>query len=172
MADVICLSCHTPNAPTEALCIVCGYELTHESTSSPEVAEEPTRTCPACGAPIPDPANRVCVDCLEPLSPIEVKLRLHFGANPVDVPATGLLLGRDPTSPAAPLLAAHDNISRKHATVGVTDGQAWVRDENSTNGTYVDDHRVSTTDKTPLQNGSTLRMGSNVTAKVELQCPA
>lgn len=171
MADVICQSCHNPNPPGEALCIVCGYELTHEPARppEPEVVEQ-TRKCPACGAVVPEPTNLVCVDCLEPLTPVQVKLRLHFGDHPVDVPPTGLLLGRDPDSPTASLLADHDNISRKHATVGVTNGQAWVTDENSTNGTFVDDKRVSTGDKTPLRNGSTLRMGSNVIAKVELEC--
>ncbi|HVQ18056.1 MAG TPA: FHA domain-containing protein, partial [Actinomycetes bacterium] len=92
----------------------------------------------------------------------------------IEIPrASTVLLGRDPDhSPVAELFAPHDNISRRHASVGVEkDGRAWVQDENSMNGTFVNNKKAPPTHKTPLLHGDQLRMGSNVTAQVELTTP-
>lgn len=170
MAGVICQVCETQNADGVALCTTCGYLLAEESRPAPPPPAA-TRTCPACDAPVPNPTNLVCVECLEPLTPTEVSLRLKFGDKPVEVPSSGLLLGRDPDqSPVADLFEDHDNISRKHATVGVEgNGKAWVRDEHSTNGTFVNNMKVAKGAKAALSNGDQLRMGSNMSAQVELQ---
>lgn len=142
-------------------------------------------TCPACGAVIPDPGNLVCVDCLEPLArrrppapPVHTRredgpgsLRLVFGGQPVEVPRPGtLLLGRDPgQSTAAATFAARDNVSRRHASVGVeSDGSAWVRDEHSANGTFVNDTPVPAGRTRALAHGDRLRLASDVVARVEL----
>jgi len=82
-----------------------------------------------CGQPLPQPAAGV-------ISP--VVLRLSFPAGNVEIPAgTSLVLGRDPEeSLVAAAFADYDNVSRRHATVTVSDsGNATIRDERSTNGT-------------------------------------
>lgn len=178
MAGVICEVCGTENTDGEALCRDCGVLLAESGGREEEVRppfEETVAaaTCPACGAPVPDPANLVCVDCLEPLTPQEPApsaLRLLFAGRPVEVPQAGsVLLGRDPDhSPVADLFTAHDNVSRRHASVGVdADGRAWVRDEHSTNGTFVNDKPVPGGQKATLAPGDRLRMASDVVAQVQ-----
>lgn len=87
------------------------------------------------------------------------------------MPATEtVLLGRDEGySPFSGLFAKRDNVSRRHASVGVcADGAAWVRDEFSTNGTYVNDVRVTPGATAPLVDGDVLRIASDVSARVKL----
>ena len=50
-------------------------------------------------------------------------------------------------------------ISRRHMKVLFEGGNLFVEDLGSRNGTWVNRHRV--TDKTPLNNGDTLRMGDS-----------
>jgi pSer/pThr/pTyr-binding forkhead associated (FHA) protein len=98
-------------------------------------------------------------------------LRLAFDTGNVEVPAgTSLLLGRDPAeSLVAAAFQRFDNVSRRHATVTVDDaGRATIRDENSTNGTFVNDDRVLPGTDVRLANGDTVRLGADVTADVLL----
>jgi hypothetical protein len=182
VAGVICAVCGTDNTDDEALCKTCGMLLeeaekpqaTATATPDPEPAA-PAARCPACGADVPDAANLVCVDCLEPLAARPVPreagaVRLVFAGQAVDVPRPGtVLLGRDPgLSPAARVFARHDNVSRRHASVGVEpDGRIWVRDEHSTNGTFVNDTPVPGGRTATLAHGDRLRIASDVVAVVE-----
>ncbi|MFF7159444.1 FHA domain-containing protein [Streptomyces sp. NPDC008139] len=99
-------------------------------------------------------------------------LRLRFPSGeivPVE-PANSIRLGRDPKyCPAVPFLAAHDNLSRIHATVGVEpDGSAWISDESSTNGTFVHGYRLAPGERAPVRPGDTLRLAADVTVRVLL----
>ena len=92
--------------------------------------------CSTCGTPLPTGRRRR-------ISP--VVMRITFPTGNVDIPAgTSVMLGRDPAeSLVAAAFARFDNVSRRHATVQVDDaGHATIRDEGSTNGTYVNDDRV------------------------------
>jgi FHA domain len=60
------------------------------------------------------------------------------------------------------LLLEGGEVSRAHCRVDVTDDDVTVTDLNSTNGTYVDDQRV--TDTTKLLHGALLRVGGYVMA--------
>jgi sigma-B regulation protein RsbU (phosphoserine phosphatase) len=60
------------------------------------------------------------------------------------------------------LVLAAPEISRAHCSLVVRDGVATVSDLGSTNGTFVDDRRV--TAPTPLQDGARLRLGPFVLA--------
>jgi SARP family transcriptional regulator, regulator of embCAB operon len=50
-----------------------------------------------------------------------------------------------------------DEVSRYHAIVRVNDGGADITDLGSTNGTFVDGHRL--TGRVPLVDGSVIRVG-------------
>src|ERR1700677_2470920 len=92
-------------------------------------------------------------------------LRLAFPAGNVEVPAaTSLLLGRDPAeSLVAAAFAEFDNVSRRHATVTVDDsGHATIRDEGSTNGTFVNDDRVLPAADVRLVDGDRIRLAADV----------
>ena len=89
----------------------------------------------------------------------------------MDIPAgTSVLLGRDPAeSLVAAAFARFDNVSRRHATVQVDDaGHATIRDEGSTNGTYVNDDRVLPGAEVRLVDGDRVRLAADVTGNVSL----
>jgi hypothetical protein len=132
--------------------------------------------CPHCGASIEEPTAVFCPACREPLPPragiiSPIVLRLVFPTGNVEVPAgTSLVLGRDPEeSLVAAAFASYDNVSRRHATVTVSDtGQATIRDEHSTNGTFVNGDRVLPGTEVRLVDGDSVRLGADVTAEVSL----
>lgn len=184
MAGLTCIYCRAENEPGEQLCRACFRKLPPEpailppadgpvepaGTSVPPAAPaEAPDTCPHCGEDVPDPRNRVCVECHRPLSPDE-PLRLSFADGEVTVAvAQTVPLGRDPaSSPVAAVFADRGNISRLHATVGVDSDGAWVRDERSLNGTYVNDVPVAPGTRIGLSDGDTLRLAADVTATVRL----
>ena len=186
MAILTCPNCAVRVQPEDLICFRCGANLPR-----PEPAEEdlPTPTvsqkyitgdqpaCPNCGARIPDPGDLWCLECRAPLpgtgqrriSP--VVLRIAFPTGNVEVPAgTSLLLGRDPAqSLVAAAFARFDNVSRRHATVTVDDsGRAAIRDEGSTNGTFINDDRALPGTEVRLVDGDRVRLGADVTGEVYL----
>ena len=154
-------------------------------------------TCPACAAHV-KPDDLICFTCganlprkgpdEDPPAPATVMqeylrredttgsissavLRLAFPTGNVEVPAgTSLLLGRDPAeSLVAAAFSQFENVSRRHATVSVDDaGHATIRDEHSTNGTFVNGDRVLPGTTVRLADGDTVRLGADVTGEVLL----
>jgi hypothetical protein len=190
MPTLTCPVCAAVVQPTDLICFTCGANLPRTAMSEEDQLTPPTvmqahltrdgaypeRRCPSCGTGVADPANLVCSHCRQPLPPGQgqispVVLRLTFPTGNVDVPAgTSLLLGRDPQeSLVAAAFARFENVSRRHATVSVDDaGQASVRDEHSTNGTWVNGDRVLPGVDVRLADGDNLRLAADVTAEVSL----
>ncbi|WP_030687162.1 FHA domain-containing protein [Streptomyces globisporus] len=163
-----------------------------EGDPAEEEQEEEPLLCPHCGAPVPVPTNQVCVACQRLLVGVRPSrtaavdaratrrdlptavLRIRFGAVERTVtPGGTLLLGRAPAARTTRgLLARHDNVSRRHATVGLEpDGTAWVRDEHSTNGTFVNGSPVGAGVRAPLRDGDVLRLAADCTLVITLDGP-
>lgn len=53
-----------------------------------------------------------------------------------------------------------DRVSRKHCEFFATDGEVFVRDLGSTNGTFLDDEQVETSRKRRVSSGAVIRVGS------------
>lgn len=171
-----CRNCSHVNEAGRVICDRCDQELSpavpRASTPMAEsVDRQVSASCPACGAPVPDPGNLQCVNCLEPLGMVHgaalVEVRIAGGALTVEE-GSALVLGRDPAeSPCAALFDAHDNVSRRHATIGMhADGVGWVRDEHATNGTFVNGTRLVAGDEVRLCDDDELRLASNVVGRV------
>jgi len=154
-----------------------------------------TRTCPDCATEV-GPDDLICFTCganlpmvrsaAEPPVPITVAqealssgnssrgissavLRISFPAGNVEVPAgTSVLLGRDPAeSLVAAAFEQCENVSRRHAVVTVDDaGHATIRDENSTNGTFVNNDRLLPGTDVRLVDGDTIRLAADVSGMV------
>jgi pSer/pThr/pTyr-binding forkhead associated (FHA) protein len=139
-----------------------------------------TPFCPHCGAEIPDIGNPVCVQCLRPLNdagagggggPQQINVVVTFSSGDLQVtPGQELVLGRDPVhSPVASAFSRFDNVSRRHATLGIDNsGQPWVRDERSTNGTFVNDRRLQPGEQTSLRDGDSLRLAADARGQVRV----
>ena len=166
MATLTCPGCGAAVSHDDLICFTCGTNLprrgsVEEETAPPTVMQEYLRPA-AAAAPGKAPATG-------PISP--VVLRLAFPAGNVDVPAgTSLVLGRDPAeSLVAAAFAAYENVSRRHATITVSDtGQATIRDEYSTNGTFVNDDRVLPGTDVRITDGDRVRLAADVAADVSL----
>ena len=63
-------------------------------------------------------------------------------------------IGRDTN---ADIFLNDRTVSREHAEISVDGSNAFLRDLNSLNGTYVDGHLV---ESTPLKNGSVIQIGT------------
>lgn len=145
------------------------------------------RRCPRCRASVADARSLVCPQCLACLASGSVeppaaaptgrgaggttRLTLVFRTGTVEaVPGQSVLLGRDAElSPAAGTLSAYDNVSRRHATIGLGgDGGAWIRDENSTNGTFLDGRRLPPGDTADLADGVTVHLAADASARVRI----
>ncbi|GAA2075472.1 FHA domain-containing protein [Actinomadura alba] len=138
----------------------------------PERLQETTAfMCPHCEAPLSNPGAVQCETCLRPLRQQAPVLRLVFATGELRV-ALGqhLVLGRDAgQSPVAATFTRYDNVSRRHSTVWLDPaGAAWVRDERSTNGTFVNDQRLPPGAEAPLRDGDALRLAADATGTVHL----
>jgi pSer/pThr/pTyr-binding forkhead associated (FHA) protein len=125
--------------------------------------------CPVCHTANP-PGDRWCQDCgflLTSQAPEALELpaasgprlvldgrefELHAGANTIGRVGADVLLP-DPT------------VSRHHATLTIDEEGAWIEDVGSTNGTSVNGAPVPAGDRSRIQNGDTLKLGT-VTVKL------
>ncbi|HTX27946.1 MAG TPA: FHA domain-containing protein [Streptosporangiaceae bacterium] len=186
MDGLSCPDCGVKVQPEDLICFRCGANLPYSSAAdedvlTPTVSQHFIRateavTCPRCGTAAPDAADVICSVCGERLPQgnrriSTVVMRITFPTGNVDIPAgTSVLLGRDPAeSLVAAAFARYDNVSRRHATVQVDDwGHASIRDEDSTNGTYVNDDRVLPGAEVRLVDGDRVRLAADVTGDVSL----
>ncbi len=158
MTTLTCPHCAAEVKADDLICFTCGSNL-------PRAAREDDT--PAASTVMQEflrPEQRS-----GPISP--AVLRLSFPAGNVDVPAgTSMMLGRDPAeSLVAAAFAQYENVSRRHATVAVDDaGHASIRDENSTNGTFVNGDRVLPGISVRLADGDMVRLAADVSAEVVL----
>lgn len=158
MVSLTCPVCAAEVKPEDLICFTCGANLPRR---------RPDEDPPA--------AATVMQEYLRPQqasgSISSAVLRLAFPTGNVDIPAgTSLLLGRDPAeSLVAAAFSGFENVSRRHATVTVDDaGHATIRDEHSTNGTFVNGDRVLPGTTVRLADGDALRLGGDATAEVLL----
>ena len=168
--------------------------------AQPSLGRAGADRCPHCGAEVPDPRNLVCIECMRELEPSTPpvsatpapapshpdgvdpyattyersgpRLQLSFGFGVVELEVgQEMMLGRDAPDQRLAPLHDMDNVSRRHATIGLSARGAWVRDERSTNGTYVNDSRIAVGEMVDLAEGAELRLASNVRADVRLYRP-
>jgi pSer/pThr/pTyr-binding forkhead associated (FHA) protein len=85
------------------------------------------------------------------IEPAERAGELDLSKGPVDI-------GRHPRCAVA--LPNDAFLSQRHCRVGRDDGGVWLRDLESTNGTFVDGRRITNTE--PLNQGARITAGSVV----------
>jgi len=123
--------------------------------------------CPVCHTPNP-PSETYCIDCGFLLSSAPVAV-----ADMPEVPSMGKLVTPDGTREFplnagpntvgrenADVLLAHNTVSRRHATITVADGRAYVEDAGSTNGTIVAGVKIAPGEKADLTDGCEVIFGS------------
>jgi hypothetical protein len=69
-------------------------------------------------------------------------------------------LGRDPALSALAGRLTDDTVSRRHATIGLgANGDAWIRDEFATNGTFVNGAALESGAERHLKDDDLIRLG-------------
>jgi pSer/pThr/pTyr-binding forkhead associated (FHA) protein len=161
MATLTCPACAADVKPDDLICFTCGANLPR--TRMPD-EDKP--------APATIMQEYLRQEDKKHTGPIALTvLRIAFPTGNVEVPAgTSLLLGRDPQeSLVAAAFSGFENVSRRHATVIVDDaGHASIRDEESTNGTFVNGDRVVPGTAVRLADGDLVRLAADVTGEVLL----
>lgn len=84
-----------------------------------------------------------------------------------NVKPEGEFIGRDST--AAQIVISDPRISKKHVWLGVRDGRVVVVDQESRNGTFVNDPKSKRITETYLQPGDTVILGESDVARFEYQ---
>jgi len=72
----------------------------------------------------------------------------------LQIPENGLLIGRDP---ACDLILSDDFVSAKHCKIFFENGELFIEDQGSTNGTFVDGSELDK--KSALKQGQEVQIG-------------
>ncbi|HET9897345.1 MAG TPA: FHA domain-containing protein [Streptosporangiaceae bacterium] len=160
MATLTCPACAAQVGLTDLICFTCGANLPKVGLG--QDADDSIPVTVAQKTIPPDLGRRSISTAV---------LQISFPAGNVEVPAgTAILLGRDPAeSLVAAAFDGCENVSRRHAMIMVDDsGHATIRDEGSTNGTFVNGDRLLPGVDVRLVDGDTVRLAADVTGKVAL----
>ncbi|HBE83372.1 MAG TPA: hypothetical protein DDW24_11395, partial [Blastocatellia bacterium] len=91
-----------------------------------------------------------------------LQIKSNYDSRTVDV-RDEISIGR---ADAADIVLDDSGLSRVNTTFFIDEGELWVADENSTNGTFVNGERVSGKPRL-LRDGDSLTIGSSTTIRVE-----
>lgn len=117
-------------------------------------AEEDAQKAQVAVAQALKPAPFSCL--LEGQAPEGRRYALKIPASALGV-SEGVVIGRNPEH--AEVVVDHKGISRQHAKLSVIDDTLHIEDLNSTNGSFVNDVRLVPTQRLPLREGFTVRLG-------------
>jgi S1-C subfamily serine protease len=100
---------------------------------------------------------------------------IHFGSikftsgtlagKEFDVTSEGAAIGRD--SNLSQIVISDPRISKRHVWIGVRDGQVTIIDQESRNGTFVNDTKSPRVTETTLNSGDTVILGESDVARFE-----
>jgi pSer/pThr/pTyr-binding forkhead associated (FHA) protein len=96
---------------------------------------------------------------------MEVKLIVNSGKNKgkeIPLPGQQFLIGRGESCHLRP---ASERISRKHCAIIVSEGRVSIRDLKSTNGTIVNNERIS--EEKELKNGDKINVGGVIEFEIQ-----
>lgn len=129
------------------------------------LASFPARYCRVCGIPSRQNA-RFCRLCGARMHTDPAAALVALGANhssPVRLDGQPLVIGRASSSHTVDMdLNALDPdafVSRRHAQITYAEGRYWVSDLGSSNGTFLNGHRLEPNRPVALSHGDRLRLG-------------
>ncbi|MEZ5305753.1 MAG: FHA domain-containing protein [Pyrinomonadaceae bacterium] len=120
----------------------------HVSTGSSGVLSAPSIPTPSAPLRFEQPQT--------PKGTAKLILETKGGPRVFEVGESGLKLGREPSCDVV-IEASAVMVSRHHADVRLDNGSCIVQDNQSFNGTIVNEHRI--TGPTPLSNGDVIKLG-------------
>ena len=175
MDELKCESCGTVNPKTRELCVKCHQPLqfrtvarTAPAAYTTQLGDPPAVACVNCGSAANALDAEACGRCNTPLGgartaglvfpwgEVPVGDRLKVGASRTFAPLLGEAL--DP----------YDTVSGVHAEVYVEDGELFVRDLGSKNGTFLNDRRLAPNSAARLGEGDRINFSLSLAVHVRL----
>lgn len=149
-AGRMCPRCKSLLSPGDSLCPLCGTAITPDgeiSVATARVTEGAVVS--ACSTPryIPAPAQ-------EALSDSPKAVLLIRGAERIPLTQFPCRIGKQ--SECVNLVLNNPVVSRKHADILCEQGAYYVVDLGSTNGTFVDGHRIRPGERVMIEDGSAI----------------
>jgi len=163
--QLICPNCGANNPPENAFCEDCGFDL----SSPPPTARQDQIECPNCHRMNP-PEELYCVGC---------GVNLKSAQPPPTPPIMGTLTGSDGSeititksetlgraelsrfvSPEKTTL-----ISRQHFTISLEGNRFYIEDENSTNGTMLNNIDIKDMGRQELKDGDEIKVADEFILK-------
>ena len=127
------------------------YDLVPECENAPEVAEETTYSDPE-----PEPEGTVFVDLT--IDDHKRKLVSETGHILMELGEDSVVIGKKEAE--ADLIMEEPEVSRMHARVYFKDGEYYIEDLNSTNGTYKNGVRLKPYEQKKLVKGDEIRIAT------------
>ncbi len=159
---VTCPMCQHPNIAGAAFCENCGAQLENVSSTQPQKAPAKVEVPPpAPGVPPPvepAPAQNAITGRLV-LVDSQVTLPLPSGKQTIVIGREDPVSGVFPDIDLDPHGGHEGGVGRKHAQLILKDGQLFVEDLESVNGTAVNRQRISPHQPQALKSGDEIRFG-------------
>ena len=124
---------------------------------NPKSPSESCGTSPANRSTTPDMQARFSNWVLSGFDAQGNRLRFSIDMRDTHAGIQGWIIGRDPEN--ADLAVASDSVSRRHARIFLSDGDLWIEDLNSTNGTELNGKRLDQGRAGVFTNGAKLSIG-------------
>jgi pSer/pThr/pTyr-binding forkhead associated (FHA) protein len=159
---VTCRQCGQEGDASLRACSFCGSPMPRRKTPA-----HPPAAAPAPPAPGGNAATGPAGDD-DPFAgrATRATVRLGAGRQIVLQPGDQLILGRGPDSPVADICG--DNISRVHAAICVRADGAYLRDRDSTNGTFLNGERLQPGRDYPLMTPAVVTLAANPPVRLDV----
>ena len=169
-----CPVCGHPNVPGAVFCENCGAEMSATPASQPiaEQAASPAETPVIVDeTPLPEPAAQPAPAPFVPLTAIPggLTVRNTNASLPFPPGKQTIVLGReDPVSGIFPDIdldphgGLESGVGRQHARLVLQNGQVFLEDLDSVNGTALNRQRLAPRQPSPVKDGDEIRLGKLV----------
>lgn len=163
---ITCPRCDTLNPINRIFCLQCGYYFsTHPFPSTGRAGSNFLLPRPVLRDSDQEEDDRIP---LLPLDPDRIQLQLFIdgneavqlqGASEYIIGRTDLPGGWEPAVDLTPFGGEPGGVSRRHARIFIEDGQPYIEDIGSLNGTYINTVRLITRVPQPLRDRDQLLFG-------------
>ncbi|MBN1149441.1 MAG: FHA domain-containing protein [Anaerolineales bacterium] len=173
--EVVCTVCQHKNIAGSAFCENCGAQLPAvmppvqpppppaeqwPETPAPEEPTSPPVAPPAIQTPAPAPVTTIPGRLV--IQETNVSLSIPQGKQIVVLGREDPVSGVFPDIDLDPVGGHESGVGRQHAQLKIQDGQLFVEDLDSVNGTALNRQRLAPKQSQPLKDGDELRLGKMV----------
>jgi len=147
-----------------------AFEPPITSTESSAVEASPAEAEPDSGALDFDPSRTVAITREKTVTISYGVIKFTSGVlagQEFEVKPEGSYIGREPS--LSQIVVADPRISKRHVWIGVRDGLVKIVDQESRNGTFINDPRSERITEASLNSGDTVILGESDVARFEYQ---